>query len=102
MNLVDKIYIKNPDFVAREVADEFILVPIRKNLKSSNSIYVLNQTGRTFWCSLDGKKPLSNILRDLSNEFEVTEEQLEKDFLLIMEDLLSIQAIEEVFPARNG
>ena len=102
MNLVDKIYAKNPDFVAREVADEFILIPIRKNLKSTNSIYVLNQTGRIFWRSLDGKKSFPDILRDLSNEFEVTQEQLEKDFTLILEDLLSIQAIEEVFPARNG
>ena len=94
--MTDKIYAKNPDFVAREVADEFILVPVRKNLKSSNSLYVLNQTGATFWRSLDGRRSMAEVTQNLFAQFDVTPEQLEKDLRVLLEDLLTIEAIAEV------
>ena len=94
--MTDKIYAKNPDFVAREVADEFILVPIRKNLKSSDSLYVLNSTGATFWRSLDGRQSLSQVTRNMLDQFDVSRDLLEKDLKVLLEDLLTIEAISEV------
>lgn len=96
MPIAEKIYVKNPDFIARQVADEFILIPVRNHLNSSKHLYVLNPTGATFWRSLDGKQSVSSIVHELSNEFDVTEEQLGKDLAVLIEDLLSIQAVEEV------
>jgi coenzyme PQQ synthesis protein D (PqqD) len=95
MRWTDKIYTKNQDFVSREVAGEFILVPIRRQLNEVNSLYVLNETGAALWRRIDGKHAAREIIEDFSKEFDVTREQIEKDFNSLIEDLLSIRAIEE-------
>ena len=92
---MDRIYVKNDDFVQREVAGECILIPIRRQLTDVNSLYVLNDTGAALWRRMDGKTPLQDIILDFLNEFDVTQAQLEKDVAALLEDLLSIHAIRE-------
>ncbi len=95
MPLPDKIYSKNSSFVQREVAGEFILVPIHRQLSDVNSLYVLNETGAAIWRRIDGMRSIRAILTELSNEYDVTSEQLEKDLAALIDDLLSIRAIQE-------
>ena len=95
---MDRIYVKNDDFVQREVAGECILIPIRRKLNEVNSIYVLNETGATLWQRLDGKTPMRDIVLDFQREFDVTQAQLEQDTSSLIDDLLSIQAIRETGP----
>ncbi len=92
---MDIIYSRNADFVQREVAGEFILIPVRRRLSEANSLYVLNETGAAVWKRLDGKRSLREIIGEIIREFDVTADQLEKDLASLVEDLLSIQAIEE-------
>ncbi len=90
------IYTKHPDYVQRDVAGECILVPIRRTLTEANSIYVLNETGAALWNRIDGQRTAQDIVTDFCNEYEVATEQLAKDFTSLLDDLLSIQAVEEV------
>ena len=95
MSWTDKIYTKSPDFVHREVAGEFILIPTRRQLNEVSSLYVLNETGAALWRRIDGKRSAREIIEDFSQEFDVTAGQLEQDFHSLIEDLLGIRAIEE-------
>ena len=95
------IYSKNPDFVQRDVAGECILVPIRRTLTEANSIFVLNDTGAALWNRIDGARPLHEIASGFAEEFDVTAEQLNRDFETLLADLLSIHAIEEVAVAHD-
>ncbi len=90
------IYIKHPDYVQRDVAGECILVPIRRTLAEANSIYVLNETGAALWNRIDGRRMAQDIVTDFCGEYEVDPDQLAKDFTSLLDDLLSIRAIEEV------
>ena len=90
------IYTKHPDYVQRDVAGECILVPIRRTLTEANSIYVLNETGAALWNRIDGQRTAQDIVTDLCNEYEVATDQLAKDFTSLLDDLLSIRAVEEV------
>ena len=90
------IYTKHPDYVQRDVAGECILVPIRRTLTEANSIYVLNETGAALWNRIDGQRTAQDIVSDFCNEYEVATDQLAKDFTSLLDDLLSIQAVEEV------
>jgi len=95
MNLA-AVYAKNPDYVQRDVAGECILVPIRRNLAESNSIYVLNETGAALWARIDGTRSVQAITTEFVEEYNVTLEQLHQDFHTLLIDLLSIHAINEV------
>ena len=90
------IYTKHPDYVQRDVAGECILVPIRRTLTEANSIYVLNVTGASLWNRIDGQRTAQDIVTDFCGEYEVETDQLAKDFTLLLDDLLSINAVEEV------
>ena len=92
---MDSIYVKNDDFVQREVAGEFILIPVRRQLTDVNSLYILNDTGAALWRRIDGKTAAKDITQDFLNEFDVTQAQLEKDVASLIEDLLGIHAIRE-------
>ncbi len=95
MNL-GAVYAKNPDYVQRDVAGECILVPIRRNLTESNSIYVLNETGAVLWGRIDGTRSVQTISDEFVQEYDVTVEQLHQDFHTLLIDLLSIHAVNEV------
>lgn len=89
------VYSKHPDYVQRNVAGECILVPIRRTLTEANSIYVLNETGAALWDRIDGQRSAQDIMADFCNEYEVGTDQLAKDFTSLLDDLLSIRAVEE-------
>jgi hypothetical protein len=90
------IYAKHPDYVQRDVAGECILVPIRRRLTEANSIYVLNETGAALWQRIDGQRTAQDIVTDVCHEYDVTMDQLTNDFMSLLDDLLSIQAVQEI------
>ncbi len=95
MDTKDLIFSKNPNFVFRQIAGESLLIPIRKKLNQVNSLYVLNETAAAFWNRLDGQCSINRILNDLTQVFDVSLEQLEQDTSVLVQDLLSIEAIQE-------
>ncbi|MGQ0809742.1 MAG: PqqD family protein [Nitrospiraceae bacterium] len=95
---MEHVYVKNSDFVQRDVAGECILVPIRRQLTDVNSIYVLNETGAALWHRIDGKRSVQDIVEEVCQEFEVTADQLMQDFATLLDDLRSIKAIESITP----
>ena len=93
---MEKHFARSEDFVQRNVAGECLLVPIRRRLTDTNSIYVLNETGAEVWQRLDGTRSVRDIADDLHAAYEVATEQLEQDLKGLIDDLLSIEAIHEV------
>lgn len=92
---MDKVYSRNKDFVQREVAGEFLLIPLHRQLTEANSLYVLNETAATLWRSFDGQRTLHEIMGEFSRAYDVSREQLEKDVAIMIDDLLSIHALVE-------
>jgi len=95
MLTADKIFTKYTDYVQREVAGEFILIPIKRNLKEAGRLFVLNEMGALIWKQIDGERSTHDIASQFLAEFEVSKEEFEKDFDSLLNDLLSIQAIQE-------
>ncbi len=92
---MEKVYIKNPDFVQRDVAGECILVPIRRKLSDPPCIYVLNETGAALWQRIDGVRTVQDIVADFCEEYAAAPDQVMKDFATLVDDLLSINALQE-------
>ena len=95
-HLLDKVYSKESSIVARQIAGEFILVPIRQSAGEVESIYTLNEVGTRIWELLDGQRSLVQIRDLLVDEFEVSPEEAEIDLLEFMQGLESVAAVQEV------
>ena len=48
------------------------------------------------WNRIDGRRTAQDIVTDFCDEYEVATDQLAKDFTSLLDDLLSIQAVEEI------
>ena len=94
--LSDKKYRRNEQFVTRQIADEFLLVPIADRLSGENCLFVLNEVGARIWELMDHGRSVQQIEELLLEEFDTSQEQLEKDLLRLLDQLQEIGAIEAV------
>jgi hypothetical protein len=72
-------YERDPSVVAREIAGEQLLVPIRKQAADMAAIYVLNETGARIWALMDGHRSLSDVSDILAQEYDVQPEMARAD-----------------------
>lgn len=62
---------RGTDVVARRVAGETFLVPIRGRLADVKGLYALNSVGSFVWERLDGTVDVQEIARAVAGEFDV-------------------------------
>jgi hypothetical protein len=70
---------KTGDVVKRQIADEIILVPVRKTAEELDSIYSINSMAGEIWELIDGRRTLADIKKELLNKYDVSPAELEKD-----------------------
>ncbi len=90
---LDAAYARDPDFISRRIADEVIVLPIRKNLGDLESIYTLNEVGARIWELLDGRRTLSEIRDVIVSEYQVTTQEATVDLETFVEHLTAIGAL---------
>jgi hypothetical protein len=95
---LDGRYCKNPNIVSRQIGDEFILVPIRRDVADLESIYTLSGTGVRIWELIDGRLTGRDLRDRIVEEFEVEPEQAEAD---LIEFLLELQEIDGITEAQE-
>lgn len=93
---VKGIFRKRGEIVARDIAGETILVPVRGNLADMQSIFSLNPVGAFLWEQIDGQQDLEVVLAKVLEDFEVEREDAASDLLEFITRLLEAGLIEEV------
>jgi len=89
----DRAYVRDPDFVFRRIADEVVLLPVRRNMGDLESIYTLNDVGARVWELIDGHRTLADLRDAVVAEFDVTPERAEADVEVFLARLLDIGAL---------
>jgi hypothetical protein len=92
---MDMVYSKNPDVVFRNIADEFILVPIKRKAADTKSIYTLNEAAAFIWKLLDGKNPVSLITEKVAQEFAAEPSRTETDTIDFLSHLEILNLIQK-------
>ena len=87
-------YEKDPSIVYREIADEAVLVPIRRNVADMAKIYSLDEVAADIWHLIDGQRTLGDVRDALLAEYDVAPEVLEADLGDFVQKLLSIGALK--------
>jgi len=80
-------YERDSNVVAREIAGERILVPIRTQAADMTAIYVLNETGARIWDLIDGEHSVSEIEEIIVDEYDVSRETAGADIAQIVGQL---------------
>lgn len=93
--MFEKVYMRNPDIVYREIAGEFILVPIHHRAGEADSIFVLNETGTRIWELVDGKRTLSDIIGMITEEFDVDDRTLADDLFEYIGEMVTSGTLQE-------
>lgn len=78
-------------FVAREVGNELIIVPLTGNVAQMSELFTLNETAKFLWENISENASNEDIAKLLTDEFEVDAETARQDvaaFLANMDVLL--------------
>jgi hypothetical protein len=94
MDVLSRLYRKNPNFVFRQIADEFVLVPIHHDVADMEAIYTLDGVGARIWELLDGERDGQAVLRQIVEEYDVERETARADLIEFLEQLGTVEAIE--------
>lgn len=77
-------------FVAREVGNELILVPLSGNVAQMSELFTLNETAKFIWENISVETTVEDIENLMTDTFDIDAETARKDienFLLRMENL---------------
>ena len=86
MSALDKSFIKDDNLMARNIAGETLIVPIRNRVGDLNSIYTLNEVGARVWQLLDGQTPVGKIVKTITEEYEVSSKEAASDIDELLRD----------------
>ena len=67
------------EYVLRQIGDDYIIVPVGKTALSFNGMITVNETGAFLWEQLVEGTSKEELLRNLIETYEVTQEEAERD-----------------------
>ena len=93
----DGIYAPSEDIVAREIEGEIIIVPLVAGIGDmEDELFTLNESGKAIWDLLDGKRDLGGVIAVLSENYEASPGEIEKDVLGLIEELVKRRMLVDV------
>jgi Coenzyme PQQ synthesis protein D (PqqD) len=95
------VFARSDRMVGRQVADEFILVPLVGKGADVDSILNLNRVGTFIWETIDGTRDGTAVVEELVQRFEVDRSRAAEDYLGFVTKLLTLHALHEVAPERG-
>jgi hypothetical protein len=88
-------YRKASGFVARAIAGEAILVPVRASAGEIDAIFNLDEVGAFIWSLLNGETAEAQIVEAVSAEFEVDSELAAADIRRFLDSLETAGIVEK-------
>jgi Coenzyme PQQ synthesis protein D (PqqD) len=85
---------RSRNIVSRVVADEAIVVPIRRGAADMDSIYTFNETGTMLWAMIEQSRSAADMVRYLESEYGLSAEQAHADMKKFVAELNEAGLIE--------
>jgi Coenzyme PQQ synthesis protein D (PqqD) len=96
------VFARSENVVAREIAGETLVIPVRGAVGDLASIYSFNATGTTIWRSLDPPKSFDQIVDAVMEEYNVSQIEAVEDVRGFLEEMRAAGlVICEQKPAQN-
>src|SRR5580700_9594577 len=86
---------RSSNVVSRVVADEAIVVPIRRGAADMDSIYTFNETGTSLWALIETNRSAAELVSHLQSQYGLSAEQAAADTEKFLADLSEAGLIEQ-------
>ena len=83
------------EFILREIAGEYILVPVGKTALTFNGLVTVNEVGALIWGMLEKGSDVSTIVNGILDEYDVDEQTATADVLEYISYLKSNNIIDD-------
>ena len=85
----------SPDFIRREIAGEYLLVPTGAAADRINGLVTLNELGDYIFRKLEEEQTEQSLLTAITDEYEVDEQTARADLQAFLMQMRQIGALEE-------
>ena len=86
----------NKNYVLREIAGDYILIPTGNAVLKFNGLVTLNEVGVSIWKQLsgDGEKNLDSLVAGILEEYDVDEETAREDVSEFLNKLVQAEILD--------
>ena len=94
MDTWQRILKRRDEVVARQVAGETLLIPVKGKLADMQRVFALDPVAEQIWNALDGGATLEDVLRRVIAVFDVEEPVARRDVLAFVTSLEAAGLVE--------
>ena len=92
---------KIKEFILREVADEYILIPTGKTTEEFNGMITLSETAAFIYEHIEEAKTFEDLIEMITNEYEVDKQTALQDAYVFINHMLQNKMIELTDKEKN-
>lgn len=81
-------FLASENFILRKVAGTYALISVGANIANFNGFVQLNETAAFLWKQLETPKSAEDLTAALLEEFDVSQDEAEKDVAEFLEQLI--------------
>lgn len=85
----------NQDYLVKEIAGSFVVIPVSSVLVDFNGMITLNETGVFLWRQLEEDRTVDELVEALRNEYDVDEKTAREDIGAFLDEIRGIKALVE-------
>lgn len=82
------------EFVLREIAGDFVIIPTGKTVLSFNGLISVNEVGAFLWEQLQNDVTIEELVTAVLNEYEVDEATAREDIQEFLDVLVTSKVLE--------
>jgi hypothetical protein len=90
----ERTIVRSRSVVARVVAGETLIVPIRGKVGDLASIYSFNGTGSLIWKLLESARTVADLAAEMAREYDVEPAQAERDVTAFVNEMMAVGLVE--------
>lgn len=91
-----KKYRINPDFILREIAGEYTIIPTGGDNVFSNAVMAPNETAVFLWEAFQKPSTIQDVVVEAMQKYDATEEQIYNSIRNFVKQSLEFKVLEEV------
>ena len=92
--LKEETLVRSQAVVARVVAGETLIIPVRDRVGDLASIYSLNSTGSLIWKLLGSPRTLTQLAMAFAHEYDVEPEMVRRDVADFLDEMMAVGMVE--------